>query len=79
VELPHARSFHVFQCLYHQLIHLVDTDEATHTWIFEIYSYMDDGTKQLAFACVLTMIVVPVLYAIFFGVREDAEELPEPV
>ena len=31
----------------------------------------------LAFACVLTMIVVPVLYAIFFGVREDAAtELP---
>ena len=33
----------------------------------------------LAFACVLTMIVVPVLYAIFFGVREDAPELPETV
>jgi multidrug efflux pump subunit AcrB len=27
----------------------------------------------LAFACVLTMIVVPVLYAIFFGVHEAAE------
>jgi multidrug efflux pump subunit AcrB len=33
----------------------------------------------LAFALVLTMIVVPVLYAIFFGVREDAAGLPEPV
>jgi multidrug efflux pump subunit AcrB len=26
----------------------------------------------LAFACVLTMIIVPVLYAIFFRVQEDA-------
>jgi multidrug efflux pump subunit AcrB len=26
----------------------------------------------LAFACVLTMIVVPVLYAIFFGIHETA-------
>ena len=33
----------------------------------------------LAFARVLTMIVVPVLYAIFFGVREDVAGLPEPV
>ena len=30
----------------------------------------------LAFACVLTMIVVPVLYAIFFRVREDAGTSP---
>jgi len=26
----------------------------------------------LAFACVLTMIIVPVLYAIFFGIHEPA-------
>jgi len=30
----------------------------------------------LAFACVLTMIVVPVLYAIFFRVREDDPPSP---
>jgi multidrug efflux pump subunit AcrB len=33
----------------------------------------------LSFACVLTMIVVPVLYAIFFGVHEDAGPSLEPV
>jgi multidrug resistance efflux pump len=32
----------------------------------------------LAFACVLTMIVVPVLYAIFFGVHENAATSPVP-
>jgi len=32
----------------------------------------------LAFACVLTMIVVPVLYAIFFRVRENAALPFEP-
>jgi multidrug efflux pump subunit AcrB len=30
----------------------------------------------LSFACVLTMIVVPVLYAIFFRVHEDARSWP---
>jgi hypothetical protein len=33
----------------------------------------------LAFACVLTMIIVPVLYAIFFRVRTDAPGAPETV
>ncbi len=32
----------------------------------------------LAFACVLTMIVVPVLYAIFFRVHENAVTSPQP-
>jgi multidrug efflux pump subunit AcrB len=32
----------------------------------------------LAFACVLTMIVVPVLYAIFFRVHDTAATSPEP-
>jgi len=32
----------------------------------------------LSFACVLTMIVVPVLYAIFFGIHEDSAPSPEP-
>ena len=33
----------------------------------------------LAFACVLTMIVVPVLYAIFFRVHENSDPTPEAV
>jgi multidrug efflux pump subunit AcrB len=32
----------------------------------------------LAFACILTMIVVPVLYAIFFRVHENVATSPEP-
>jgi multidrug efflux pump subunit AcrB len=32
----------------------------------------------LAFACVLTMVVVPVLYAVFFRVHENAGASPEP-
>jgi multidrug efflux pump subunit AcrB len=31
----------------------------------------------LSFACVLTMIIVPVLYAIFFRVHPDAPAAPE--
>ena len=32
----------------------------------------------LAFACFITMIVVPVMYAMFFGVRETLETVADP-
>jgi hypothetical protein len=31
----------------------------------------------LAFACFITMIVVPVMYAMFFGVRETVESVTD--
>ena len=36
------------------------------------------GMLSLAFACYITVTLVPVMYAVFFGVRETVESVTDP-